>query len=117
MIAGLSAISVRRYRFAASPWQYELSALRSLNDEYRGAGWKKLMNKNHEGDFSMTDIWARVENNAISDVAILLSRANEVNFVSISGSISPADLSHLSGHFGIPQIEGGVKVPDPNHQP
>jgi hypothetical protein len=40
-----------------------------------------------------------------------------VNFVSISGSISPADLSHLSGHFGIPQIEGGVKVPDPNHQP
>ena len=75
------------------------------------------MNKNHEGDFSMTDIWARVENNAISDVAILLSRANEVNYVSISGSISPADLSHLSGHFGIPQIEGGVKVPDPNHQP
>jgi hypothetical protein len=54
VIAGLSAISVRRYRFAASPWQYELSALRSLNDEYRGAGWKKLMNKNHEGDFSMT---------------------------------------------------------------
>lgn len=115
VIAGLSGITVRRYHFVASPAPYEQTALNSLNKEYRAAGWKKLMNKNREGDSSMTDIWARLENNAISNVAILISRADEVKFVSISGSISPADLSHLSGHFGIPQIEGGVIVPNPAH--
>jgi hypothetical protein len=117
VIAGISGITVRRYHFAASPWPVEQAALGSLNDEYRAAGWKKLMCKNHEADSRMTDIWARLENNAISNVALLISRSNEVNFVSISGSISPADLSHLSGHFGIPQIEGGVKVPNSAGKP
>jgi hypothetical protein len=117
VIAGISGITVRRYRFAASPWPVEQTALNSLNDEYRAAGWKKLMNQNHEAESSMTDVWARMENNAISNVALLISRSNEVNFVSISGSISPADLSHLSGHFGIPRIEGGVLVPNSGHKP
>jgi hypothetical protein len=117
VIAGISGITVRKYRLAVSPWSVEQTALNSLNDEYRAAGWKKLMSKNHEANSSMTNIWGRMENNAISNVAILISRADEVNFVSISGSISPADLSHLSGHFGIPLIEGGVKVPNPPNKP
>jgi len=34
--------------------------------------------------------------------------------VEVSGSISPLDLMHLAGHFGIPRIEGGVVVPAPS---
>jgi Domain of unknown function (DUF4252) len=117
VIAGISGVSVRRYSFAITPWPFEQTALTSMNDEYRAAGWKKLMSKNHETNSSMTDIWARMDNNAISNVAILVSRSNEVNFVSISGSISPADISHLTGHFGIPRIEGGVEVPAPDRKP
>lgn len=76
------------------------------------AGWKQLMN-NHpkDGGPGVTDLWVRFENNAISNIAILLARANEVDFFVVSGSISPLDLSHLGGHFGIPRIEGGVLVP------
>jgi hypothetical protein len=65
----------------------------------------------------VTDLWVRFENNAISDVAILLARSNEVDFVVVSGSISPLDLSHLGGHFGIPKIEGGVVVPNTRRNP
>jgi len=92
---------------------YDPDALSSVKEEYRAAGWKQLMN-NHakDGGPGVSDLWVHWENNAISDIAILLARANEVNFIVVSGSISPLDLSHLGGHFGIPKIEGGVTVPD-----
>jgi len=53
----------------------------------------------------------------VSNVAILLARANEINFIVVSGSISPLDLSHLGGHFGIPKIDGGVVVPNSERRP
>jgi hypothetical protein len=43
---------------------------------------------------------------------VLVARANEVTLVEVSGAISPMDLVHLGGHFGIPKIEGGVIVPN-----
>jgi hypothetical protein len=112
VIAGVRGLSVRNYHFQHA-WQYDPAALSSVNEEYRTAGWKRLMNKNTKGEGpGMTDLWVRLENNAISNVAILLAKSNEVSFVVISGSISPLDLSHLGGHFGIPKIEGGVLVPN-----
>ena len=124
VIAGLSGLSVRNYHFQrASQYgaaqygatQYDPSALNSVSEEYRAAGWKQLMNKHQKnGDAGMTDLWVRFENNAISNVAILLASANEVSFVEVSGSISPMDISRLGGHFGIPKIEGGVVVPNPS---
>ena len=112
VIAGLSGISIRRYHFPGA-WQYDPGTLGAVNEEYRAAGWKQLMNKHDkEGSPAASDVWVRLENNAISDVAIFLARPNEVNFVVVSGSISPVDISHLGGHFGIPKIEGGVVVPN-----
>lgn len=112
VIAGVSGISVRNYHFQEA-WQYDPSALRSVNDEYRSEGWTRLMNKNAKGQGpGTTSLWVRLENNAISNVAILVARANQVSFVVISGSISPLDISHLGGNFGIPKLEGGVLVPN-----
>jgi hypothetical protein len=112
VIAGVSGVSVRSYHFPES-WQLDPAALNSMKEEYRAVGWKQLMN-NHEkgGGLGVTDLWVRFENNAVSNVAILLARSNEVKFVVVSGSISPLDISHLGGHFGIPKIEGGVVVPN-----
>jgi hypothetical protein len=88
-----------------------------VKEEYRAAGWKQMVNKEKEGDQGVTLLWLRLENNAISDVAVLLAKPNEVDFIVVSGSISPVDLSHLGGHFGIPKIEGGVMVPNPARRP
>ena len=46
-----------------------------------------------------------------------MAKANEVNFIVVSGSISPVELSHLGGHFGIPKIEGGAVVPNTKGRP
>src|SRR5580700_4255627 len=117
VIAGVSGVSVHRYHFPEA-WTYDPQALNSVKEEYHAAGWKQLMN-NHEkdGGAGVSDLWIRWENNAISNVAILVARSNEVNFFVVSGSISPLDLSHLGGHFGIPKIEGGVVVPNTERRP
>jgi hypothetical protein len=111
VIAGVSGVSVHDYRFPQR-WTYDLEALNSVKQEYHTAGWKQVVNNHDKGGAQgVTDLWIHFENKAISNVAILLAKSNEVNFIVISGSISPLDLSHLGGHFGIPKIEGGVLVP------
>ena len=113
VIAGVNGLSVHRYRFA-EPWSYDPEALRSVGGEFHAGGWKQLVNKHGgEGDPEMSGLWIYMRNNAVSDIAVLLARPSEVTFITISGSISPLDLMHLGGHFGIPKIEGGVVVPAP----
>lgn len=111
VIAGVDGVTVHSYRFPKT-WTYDSAALGSVKDEYEAAGWKQLMNRQEkDGGSGVTDLWVRLQNNAISNVAILQARSNEINFVQVSGSISPLDLSHLGGHFGIPKMEGGLVVP------
>ena len=112
VIAGVSGISVHRFHFPG-PDMYDAAALNAVKREYKSAGWKQFVN-NHakDGGPGGTGLWVRFENNAISDVAVLLARPDSVNFIVVSGSISPLDLIRLGGHFGIPKIEGGVLVPN-----
>jgi hypothetical protein len=117
VIAGVNGVSVHTYRFPQN-WAYDPAALNSVKKEYQAAGWKQLMNRSEkDGGPGVTDLWVRLENNAISNVAILQAKSNEINFVSVSGSISPLDLSHLGGHFGIPKLEGGLVVPKTEAHP
>ena len=112
VIAGISGLSVHNYRFPA-PWMYDPDALGSVRQEYQASGWKQLVNKHdRNGDPGMSGLWVHFEHNAISNIAILLARSNEVTFIEIAGSISPLDLSHLGGHFGIPRIDGGLEIPN-----
>ncbi len=117
VIAGVSGVSVHNYRFHG-PWMYDPAAIDEVKQEYQQAGWKQLVNKHDKsGDAGATELWIRFENNAVSNVAVLVARANEVNFIVVSGSMSPLDLVHLGGHFGIPKIEGGVLVPNVDRRP
>ena len=109
VIAGISGVSVHNFRFPR-PWMYDPAVVNSVKDDYHTGGWKQLVNQ-QKGEAGMTDVWVRLENTAVSNVAMLFARANEVDYILVSGSISPLDLSHLGGHFGIPKIEGGVMVP------
>ncbi len=113
VIAGVDGLSVHSYHFPG-PGMYDPEALRSVKQEYHAAGWTQLVSKHQkDGGQGVTDLWVRFENNAISRIAILVARSNDVNLIEVSGSISPLDLSHLGGHFGIPEIEGGVVLPRP----
>ncbi len=112
VIAGVSGVSVHNFRYA-KPGTFDPQAVESVREDYRSVGWKQVMNKSEKnGGTGLTDVWVRLENNAISNVAILVAKSNEVDFFVVSGSISPIDIAHLGGHFGLPKIEGGAEVPN-----
>src|SRR3954451_2487623 len=116
VIAGVSGISVHRYRFP-EPWTYDPETVHALADQYHSSGWMQLLNKHDkDGLPGATNLWIHWQNEAISNIAILLARPTEVTYIEITGSISPLDLSHLGGHFGIPKIEAGIRVPNQSHR-
>jgi hypothetical protein len=114
VIAGVDGVSVHEFRFCGAA-TYDPDALNAVRQEYHAAGWKRLANPHEKsGQPTATELWLHFENNAIRNIAILHAGESQIDFVEVSGSISPLDLMHLAGHFGIPKIEGGVVVPAPN---
>jgi hypothetical protein len=109
-IAGVNGISVHSFHFPVAG-MYDADALAAVKREYKDAGWTQLVNKHVKDEGSgATELWIRVENKAISDIAVLVAKSSDVNLVVVSGSLSPLDLFHLGGHFGIPKIAGGVPM-------
>ena len=113
VIAGVDGISVHRFRFQGAG-MYDPGILNSVRQQYRTGGWQHIAAAHDkDGGPGATDLWLHFENNVIRNVAVLFAGRDQVNFVAVSGSISPIDLLHLGGHFGIPKINGGVVVHPP----
>jgi Domain of unknown function (DUF4252) len=114
VIAGVDGVSVHRFRFQTAA-MYDPEILNSVRQQYHAAGWQHMAGgHDKKGGPGATDLWIRFENNTIRNIAVLFAGPNQINFISVSGSISPIDLLHLAGHFGIPRIEGGVVLPSPS---
>lgn len=117
VIAGVDGISVHRFHFPGDE-VYDPAALNAVRQEYRAAGWQHISaSHNKNGGPEATDLWLHLEKNAIRNIAVLVTGRNQINLISVSGSISPIDLLHLAGHFGIPPIQGGIAIPAPNPPP
>ena len=111
VIAGVNGISVHSFRLLGD------SFVRSGDHGFdrpaisRG-GLATPSQQAQEGDGGLTtDLWVHLDHASIRDVAVLFVGVKDLNFISVSGSITPLDLLHLSGHFGIPKMDEGVVVP------
>jgi hypothetical protein len=112
IVAGVDGVSVHRFRFQNGA-SYDRGILDAVRREYQAAGYEHVSGgHNKQGGPGETDLWFRLENNAVRRMAFLVAGRDHINFVTVSGSISPLDLLHLAGHFGIPPIEGGIKLPN-----
>lgn len=117
VIAGVDGVSVHHFRFP-DDGMYDPRILADVRQQYRAAGWQHISTSHaREGGPGATDIWVRLDHATVRNVAVLFAGENQVNFVSVSCAISPIDLAHLGGHFGIPQIQGGVVVAGPHNSP
>jgi len=111
VIAGVDGVSVHHFRFPGDG-MYDPRILADVRQQYRAAGWQHISASHaRDGGPGATDIWVRLDNATVRSIAVLFAGQNQVNFVSVSCAISPIDLIHLGGHFGIPQIQGGVVLP------
>jgi hypothetical protein len=111
VVAGVDGVSVHHFRFQGDG-MYDPRIVADVRQQYRAAGWQHVAGSHaRDGGRGATDVWVRLDNMTIRNVAVLFAGPNQVNFVSVSCAISPIDLAHLGGHFGIPPIRGGVVLP------
>jgi hypothetical protein len=115
-IGKLEGVSVRLLRFgpagAADPAQVE-----ALREAYHQRGWKHLVSTseaegsrqngtNRTGTNRTTDLWLTLEGVNVRGAVLLAQTPRSLVLVTLKGDLSPIDLPHLRGHFGIPRFDG-----------
>jgi len=103
----LNAIVVHNYEFD-QPGAYNQADLESIRDHYKGADWSHIVSTREQNKGKApesSDIWMHIVNGKSTGMVILSAEEKELDFVCIDGTIDPSMLSHLSGQFGIPQVD------------
>jgi hypothetical protein len=110
-IGKLDGISVHLLRFgpagAADPAQVE-----AIREAYHQRGWKHMVNTTgagsplHNGANGTTDLWLTLDGVNVRGAVLLAETPRSLVLVTLKGDLSPIDLLHLRGHFGIPRFEG-----------
>lgn len=108
IVAKLRGISLHVYKYP-EPGLYDLASLNTVRAQYRDRGWKHLVTTHsnaaglHPGQ---TDLWIRFENGNVEGMVLLLTNPTNLDLIAVNGTLSPIDLLHLRGHFGIPRFSG-----------
>jgi Domain of unknown function (DUF4252) len=116
VIAKLRGISVHSYKFSA-PGLYSPSDLNVVREQYHDRGWKHLVTSQSyvaKPDATRTDVWVRFEHAQVEGMVLLVANQTNLNLVAINGTLSPLDLLHLRGKFGIPKFSGDDLVEQKN---
>lgn len=114
IVARLRGISVHFYRYP-QPGLYDPAAVDVVRAEYRDRGWKHLVAAQSHAATSEpghTDLWIRFEHGNVEGMVLLMENPKNLDLVAVNGTLSPLDLLHLRGHFGIPRFSGDDFVPD-----
>jgi hypothetical protein len=107
VIRKLDGVSVHTMRFgdAGIPDQ---GAVDSIRQAYRLRGWKHLVTTTQAGGpvhNGTTDVWVVMDGVNVRGAVILAETPKSLTLVTVAGNLSPVDLLHLRGHFGIPRFD------------
>jgi len=137
-IAKLNGVSVHLYRYA-QPGMYDAHQLDTIRQQYNEAGWKHLVSKQSHpqgavatpgqpaqppiptgpGPYAVgveghTDLYIKFQGSDVVGMVVVQSGSRNINVVALNGDLSPLDLLHLRGHFGIPKFAGDSFGPADN---
>jgi len=103
----LDSVTVHLYRYP-EPGLYDPAALEALGGQYRALGWQHLVasSQSNVDAAQRTDLWIHFEHGNVEGMTLLFAEPQSLNIVEINGVLSPLDLLHLRGHFGIPRFSG-----------
>jgi hypothetical protein len=126
IVAKLRSITVHTFRYSA-PGMYDPAALEAVRAQFDADGWNHMVVKQPHAptadatasdpnaapgvaarptDPWRTEMWVRMQHANVDGVVLLVANEKNVNLIVIDGMISPLDLLHLRGHFGIPRFHG-----------
>ncbi len=104
----LDGVSVHLLRFGAMGIPDE-RAVNSIRDAYHLRGWKHLVSTTKAGGpvhDGMTDVWLVMDGANMRGAVVLAETPKSLTLVTVAGNLSPVDVLHLRGHFGIPRFDG-----------
>lgn len=107
-ISKIDGVSVHLLRFAPAGIPDE-TPVDEIRDAYHLRGWKHLVTTSnaksplHSGT---TDLWLVLDGVNMRGAVVLVETPKSLALVTMSGNLSPVDILHLRGHFGIPRFEG-----------
>jgi len=107
-IAKIDGVSIHLLRFGPAGVADEAS-VNAIRDAYHLRGWKHLVTTDaaaksplHNGK---TDLWLVLDGANVRGAVVLVETPKTVTLVTLAGDLSPVDLLHLRGHFGIPRFD------------
>jgi hypothetical protein len=106
-IGKLDGVSVHLLRFGPNGVPDE-GAVNAIRDAYHLRGWKHLVTTTQAGGpvhNGTTDVWMVMDGVNLRGAVILAETPKSVTLVTVAGNLSPIDLLHLRGHFGIPKFD------------
>ena len=111
-VAKLDGLSVHMLRFAA-PGTVDPAQVEAIREAYHQRGWKHIMSSSSLGDPAhggITDVWLLLDGVNIRGAAVMVESPKSLTLATMAGNLSPLDLLHLRGHFGIPRFDSdGLK--------
>jgi hypothetical protein len=107
----LDGISIHSYHYAAAG-MYDPRLLEAVRRQYSALGWEHLVTTHSADSDGATDLWISFHHMQATGAVVLFQSPTNLNLIAFSGNLSPLDLLHLRGHFGIPRFPGRF-VPAP----
>jgi Domain of unknown function (DUF4252) len=108
-VAKIDGVSVHMLRFGQSGIPDE-TAVDSIRQAYHLRGWKHLVSTTGSGGpihDNVTDVWIVLDGASVKGGVVLAETPRSLTLVTVAGNISPADIMHLRGKFGIPNFNAG----------
>ncbi len=103
----LDGISIHLLRFGPNGIPDE-NAVNAIRDSYHLRGWKHIVTTMQAGGplrNGTTDVWVVMDGVNVRGAVVLSETATSLTLVTAAGNLSPVDLLHLRGHFGIPNLD------------
>jgi hypothetical protein len=115
----IDGVSVHLLRFGQAGVPDE-GAVNSIRDAYHLRGWKHVVTTSGNGGpvhDGTTDVWVVMDGINMRGAVVLAETPKSVTLVTVAGNLSPVDLLHLRGHFGIPRFDGEELQNQSRHEP
>ena len=105
-IAKLDGISVHLLRFGAAGLADE-TQVEAVREAYHQRGWKHLVTTTGGGSplrNGTTDVWLVLDGVNVRGAVLLVETPKSLTLATLKGDLSPVDLLHLRGLFGLPRF-------------
>lgn len=105
----IDGVSVHTMRFGEGGIPDE-GAVQAIRAAYHLRGWKHVVTTSDHGSAvknGTTDVWFVLDGMNVKGAVVLAETPRSLTLVTVAGNLSPVDLMHLRGHFGIPRLDQG----------